>query len=63
MEKRFLISILALIQFVAVIQIGWAVFAPWIWKGGKSDQERVIREGGDAAVEMLRCSEEKSFRV
>ena len=58
MRKKLLISILALIQFAALVQIGWAVFAPSYWNMAESDQEKVIREGGDTAVETWRRSEE-----
>ena len=57
-----LTSILALIQLVALLQIGWAVIARGIWEGSKSDLETSLRMGGDQAVEQWRRSEEIEAR-
>lgn len=57
-----LTSVLALIQLFALLQIGWAVIAPGIWDGRKSDLETSLRIGGDQAVERWRRSEEIEAR-
>jgi hypothetical protein len=55
-------SILALMQLVALMQIGWAVIAPGVSSGNKSDLEASIHRGGDVAVEQWRRSEENDER-
>ncbi len=54
MKKSSIISFLAVIQLIALVQIiAGSLIVPAIWRSGQSAMETTVRHGGDQAVASL----------